>query len=194
MGAFLMTCLMLPYGAWLLGTGLRRLALLRIVQAVVFLFIGLLPFGSTAHKMPGPAAAAIIFGVPLIAAIGLLRRPPPRKGRFLATPANPEDLQPEIATASVQESSLQWTAALPSAPNLLLRYTDVKGDTTDREIRPQSVKGRGVVTTGQATVLVGYCLMRKGPRHFRLDRVMHAANPRTGEIIDLPAWLSEHMK
>ena len=79
MPTFPMIYLLLPYGAWLLGTALRRLAPMRIVPAAIILFCGLLRLGDPLHRVPGQSAAAMILGVLLIIMIGLLKRPPPRE-------------------------------------------------------------------------------------------------------------------
>lgn len=186
-----LACLLLPWGGWLLGTGLRRLMLVRVLLGPAALMGGVVALADPASRtMPG-ATALIFLSAPLLVLAGLLRRLPPR--------AAPPDAALPVAVAPVAsppaaEPTPDWTAPLPGAPNLLLRYRDTKGDVTDREVRPQGVKGRGAVEPSQASALVGHCLMRKGRRTFRLDRVLHAADPKTGEVIDLPAWLREHMK
>ena len=79
MPTFSLIYLLLPYGAWLLGTALCRLAPMRIVPAAIILFCGLLPLGDPVHRVAVQAAAAMILGVLLIIIIGLLKRLPPRE-------------------------------------------------------------------------------------------------------------------
>jgi hypothetical protein len=98
----------------------------------------------------------------------------------------------------VQERRAMMAAAIPAreqpdnepAPSIavhadvILHYRDSHGQISDRLVTVQHIDG----ATG---TLHGYCHMRHMPRAFRLDRVVTAADPETGEVIaDLPAWLA----
>jgi hypothetical protein len=66
---------------------------------------------------------------------------------------------------------------------LLIRYRSGNGHVSDRLITLHAVDGEAVDGQFRARTLAGYCHTRKAPRTFRCDRIIHIADPDTGEII-----------
>ncbi len=213
----LITCLLLPYAAWLLGTGLRRLSPSRVAQAVMVAFVGLLPLGDSSNKPPVEVVGTLFLAFPLIAFTGLLWRPPSRKPKQIRQPvrsAAPLDidaagrrlsdalaiLDPQVPAVAQKtgnwdfKPARQWEVSLRGAPNLLLRYQDEKNEITDREVRPTGVRGVWGSDDPRPKVIQAYCLMRRGARTFRVDRVVTAADAETGEIVDLREFIVRHGK
>lgn len=194
----LVTCLLLPYAAWLLGTGLRRLAPLRIAKAILSAALGLLPLGDPSSKPPGAVGGALILAVPLIALVGLLRRPPPRVARQAVAvqpaPAPVTAVGKPVAAPELATPAPSWAASLPGAPNLLLRYQGAKREVSDREVRPIGAEGDWHEGVAQVSTIKAYCLSRKGYRTFKASRILSAADPETGELVDLQAWVERYAK
>ncbi len=75
---------------------------------------------------------------------------------------------------------------------ILLRYRDADGDVSERVVLVDTLEveqENGVPTA--LTHLRGVCTMRRARRTFRADRILRAADPETGEIIEnLPKWFA----
>ena len=187
--------MLLIWGAWLFGSGLRRRRFWRVVGSLVMQTIGLDLIGVSGERPAEPVPSLLLLATLLAVAAGLLKRPPAREPKPEAVPL----AVPAVAPASpappraAPAPDLDWTVKLPDGPNLLLRYRDAAGETTDREIRPRGIKGRGRGPESQALSITGYCLTSKGPRTFKVKRILTAADPETGEVLDLAQWIRERL-
>ena len=88
-----------------------------------------------------------------------------------------------------------WEGRLIDAPPVLLRYRDTKGAVSERVLLPQRARGPG--TPGGSlsiSAISGFCMMRKATRHFLVSGIVSAANPDTGELLDLSEMVSTHME
>ena len=59
---------------------------------------------------------------------------------------------------------------------ILIKYRDGSGDTTERRISDLRLEN--------ATTIDAFCHLRNARRPFRIDRVVHAVNPDTGEVLN----------
>lgn len=77
-----------------------------------------------------------------------------------------------------------------SSRALLLEYTDGNGAMTRRTVEPVALllPDSGKLNLGQSYIYAR-CRDKRGMRQFRLDRVTALADARTGELLELDAWL-----
>lgn len=77
-----------------------------------------------------------------------------------------------------------------NSPALLIEYVDGQGAATQRTILPIALL---LPDTGKLSPQQSYLYARsedgRGLRQFRLDRLGSIADPRTGESLDLSAWI-----
>ena len=59
---------------------------------------------------------------------------------------------------------------------ILIKYRDSSGDITERKISDLHIES--------ATTIDAFCHLRNARRPFRLDRIVHAINPDTGELLN----------
>ena len=180
-------------GVWIVARGLRRLKIgMMIVGAIVCAGFA----AALAHDGQIPLDTHVGLFVGAFLAVvwnGLISAPPlpPRPSAPLVVPTAPAATPQPRPDAQDQAA---WERPITAPARLLLRYRDAGDIVTDREVKPNSLKGKGAVSPVTVRAIGAYCLMRKGNRTFRLDRIVHAADPETGEVIDLLAWLSERMR
>ncbi len=74
---------------------------------------------------------------------------------------------------------------------ILIEYRDAEGVDTVREVVPRYVIGdqsaRGIFNV---THLEAYCLLRRGNRTFRMERIRSVSDPKTGELFAPGSWLA----
>jgi hypothetical protein len=72
---------------------------------------------------------------------------------------------------------------------LNLRYIDGHHKASDRVVFVHQLMGKPGIGP---TSIKGFCSERQASRTFRMDRIVHAADPQTGEIVpDIAGWLRE---
>lgn len=75
----------------------------------------------------------------------------------------------------------------PVTASLRLDYRDVAGNATERIVDVKECD-----TSNSCGYLIGFCQLRRSIRTFRIDRIIHAADMETGEIIiDVPAFAAQ---
>ena len=149
-----------------------------VVAGCVLLVIGLALLADTKTRTAAivPLGFSVICLFPAVsAAINRGRSKPPE---VMTAPA----ITPPPSTATLVGGLDQ---------EVLLRYRDGHGHLSDRKVTVHELHGaRGPTGHIAWASLDGYCHARRGPRSFRLDRILSAADPTTGEIIaDLPGYL-----
>ncbi|MEU9016780.1 WYL domain-containing protein [Actinomadura sp. NPDC048394] len=115
---------------------------------------------------------------------GLAVRPHGRRGYVLEEPAEPEPLGQVASLMGPVRDTL--AEAVRRRRVVRLAYTDQAGARSFRD-----VEAHGLVTAPYGEYLVGWCLMRDGPRMFRLDRVGAAVlSGRGADVRDLDGLLA----
>lgn len=80
------------------------------------------------------------------------------------------------------KGNAQVERKLHSGVPIWIRYTNEKGEETERKIRPSSL----ITQTNGVLLLKAHCFLRKRSRTFRVDRIQ-LAHSEDGEIVDFEA-------
>jgi predicted DNA-binding transcriptional regulator YafY len=109
-----------------------------------------------------------------------------------APPAAPDPVAEAVEAANRTKLVHLHDASL----RLLLQYRDRDGEVTKRQVLVRTMEAhRDDGGEFKANTLHAYCYLRRAPREFRFDRIISAAEPETGEVLDdLPLWLFEQKR